>query len=60
METVFTDALINEIEIKDWKPYLSRHANETAIKLKNDYNEYELAEWFYQQGYFLDPGNFCW
>jgi tetratricopeptide (TPR) repeat protein len=57
MSDVFTDALINEFEIKDWKPYLCRLANETAIKLKNDHNEYELAEWFYQQGVFLDPKN---
>ena len=57
MTDVFTDALINEVENKDWKPYLSRIANELAIKLKNNHNEYELAEWFYQQGFLLNPKN---
>ena len=57
MTDVFTDALINEVDNKDWKPYLSRIANELAISLKNNHNEYELAEWFYQQGFLLDPQN---
>ncbi len=57
MTDVFTAALIREIELKDWKPYLSGVANGFAIRLKNDYNEYEEAEWYYHQGALLDPGN---
>jgi tetratricopeptide (TPR) repeat protein len=57
MSDVFTDALIREVDIEEWKPYLSRLANKLALKLKNDHHEYELSKWFYQQGYLLDPGN---
>lgn len=38
---------------------LSKRANEFAIRVKNELNTFDLAEWFYLKGLELDPENSC-